>query len=576
MKPKAYSYVRWSSDRQSSGDSLRRQLELSEAYAAEHGLDLDTSLRDEGVSAYQGLNRLHGQMATFLHKVEVTGEIRPGSYLLVESLDRISREEVIDAQALFLRIVTAGITIVTLAKHNHRLYSRETLRENHYDLIVSLLEMVRAHEESKRKGGLVAARMAEKRKRAAETGETFTKNLPAWISLNENGRRVLNDRAAVVREIFELMAQGIGRHKIVNILNTRREPVLGSFGQNGWHASHIHHLLHQKTVLGVFQPHRVVWVDGKRKRIPQDPIPNYYEPAVDEDLYWRAHAAVAKNHMGVGRKGKRFNNLLTAGLTRCGVCGAHMNYQDKGAKSVPNYVCSAAVRKLCSNTTKYRHSRFEEAILTKVVEVEVNELKPQEDRTLEIDLAARVRRRDELKVEIDNLYGQLATGLKGLADQIAKREAEVEAMDVQIERLRRDIASRAAAPSVAERLSVVAKLRAAMKEGTDEEVYRKRAQLAAALREVVTDVVFEPEGYADMILLNGLIAYRIGPQGVERGQVFEQNVVPEAFVNLDAVPAERQRLRKQVEKFAGDVTPLAPVSGKNGPYTFLPPNEDAA
>lgn len=543
--------MRWSSDRQSAGDSLRRQIELSEAYAAEHGLDLDTSLRDEGVSAYQGLNRLHGQMATFLHKVEVTGEIKPGSFLLVESLDRISREEVIDAQALFLRIVTAGITIVTLAKHNYRLYSRETLRENHYDLIVSLLEMVRAHEESKRKGTLVAAAMEAKRREAAETGKTFTKNLPAWISFDEHGKRVLNDRAKVVREIFELLAQGIGRHKVVNLLNERREKVLGSFGQNGWHASHIHHLLHQKTVIGVFQPHKIVRVDGKRKRIPQDAIEGYYPAAIDEDLYWRAHAAVSKNRMGVGRKGKRFNNLLAAGLTRCYACGAHMNYQDKGAKSVPNYVCSAAVRKLCSNTTKYRVSRFEDAILTKVAEIEVEEIKPVENRTLDIDLAARVRRRDELRVEINNLYGHLASNLKGIAEQIATREAQVEALEGQIEGLRREIASRAVAPSVADRLNFVTSVRQTMREGTDEEVYLKRAQLAAALREVVTQVEFDPQGHADMILLNGLKNYRIMPNGeVIEAEVFSFNVVPEAFVPPDATPGQKDQLLKKIETFA--------------------------
>lgn len=54
LKPKAYSYIRMSLERQSYGDSERGQLELSESYAAEHGLDLDTSHRDIGVSAYKG------------------------------------------------------------------------------------------------------------------------------------------------------------------------------------------------------------------------------------------------------------------------------------------------------------------------------------------------------------------------------------------------------------------------------------------------------------------------------------------------------------------------------------------
>jgi DNA invertase Pin-like site-specific DNA recombinase len=35
-KPTAYSYIRFSTPEQIKGDSLRRQVELSEAYAAKH------------------------------------------------------------------------------------------------------------------------------------------------------------------------------------------------------------------------------------------------------------------------------------------------------------------------------------------------------------------------------------------------------------------------------------------------------------------------------------------------------------------------------------------------------------
>ncbi|KVR83488.1 recombinase family protein [Burkholderia vietnamiensis] len=49
---KAYSYLRFSTPEQAQGDSFRRQTALAEAYAQQHGLELDTTLRfaDEGVS----------------------------------------------------------------------------------------------------------------------------------------------------------------------------------------------------------------------------------------------------------------------------------------------------------------------------------------------------------------------------------------------------------------------------------------------------------------------------------------------------------------------------------------------
>ena len=55
-RPRAYSYVRMSTDLQLKGDSLRRQLEASREYAETHSLDLvrDVELHDIGVSAIPG------------------------------------------------------------------------------------------------------------------------------------------------------------------------------------------------------------------------------------------------------------------------------------------------------------------------------------------------------------------------------------------------------------------------------------------------------------------------------------------------------------------------------------------
>ena len=90
---KAYSYLRFSTPEQSKGDSKRRQIEGAEEYAKANGLVLDEKLRDEGISAYSGANRDKGALGGFLKKVE-KGLIPTGSVLIVESLDRLSRENV--------------------------------------------------------------------------------------------------------------------------------------------------------------------------------------------------------------------------------------------------------------------------------------------------------------------------------------------------------------------------------------------------------------------------------------------------------------------------------------------------
>src|SRR4051794_17399302 len=100
---KAYSYIRFSTPEQLKGDSLRRQLQLSRDYALQHGLELDEELKDIGVSAFKGKNRTDGALGRFINLVR-EGKIEPGSVLLVESLDRLSRDQILAALSQFSEI----------------------------------------------------------------------------------------------------------------------------------------------------------------------------------------------------------------------------------------------------------------------------------------------------------------------------------------------------------------------------------------------------------------------------------------------------------------------------------------
>src|SRR3954470_2973820 len=104
----AYSYIRFSSAKQAAGDSLRRQVEGTERVCKREGWALDDSLnlRDLGVSAFRGSNVKEGALAAFLEAVR-TGKVQPGSILIVESLDRLSRNQVRTALRLFMDLLDA-------------------------------------------------------------------------------------------------------------------------------------------------------------------------------------------------------------------------------------------------------------------------------------------------------------------------------------------------------------------------------------------------------------------------------------------------------------------------------------
>ena len=83
---RVFSYARWSSDAQESGDSRRRQTTLAEQWCQRHGCELDDDrFIDAGVSARQGKNR-HGDLGRLIN------ELKPGDRVLVEDADRLTRQ----------------------------------------------------------------------------------------------------------------------------------------------------------------------------------------------------------------------------------------------------------------------------------------------------------------------------------------------------------------------------------------------------------------------------------------------------------------------------------------------------
>jgi DNA invertase Pin-like site-specific DNA recombinase len=362
---KAYSYARWSSAHQSSGDSLRRQLKLSRDYAAKHGLDLDETFRDPGVSAYRGKNRVEGALANFIAEID-NGKIEPGSYLLIESLDRLSREEVLVALELFISIVRRGVRIVTLLDNQE--YDREKLNRNVGLLFMSIGVMQRAHEESRTKGERVASANENKRQRARESAIPITALCPGWLRLVGHGRgyehkryEIIPEQGAVVRRIYLEAIAGLGKRRIANRLN--RDGIPAFRGKDGWHHSSVGKILMNEAVLGLFQPHRKV--DGKR--MPDGPpIPSFFPVIIDEATFWQAQQAIkTRRHGAAGRKGDADTNLFS-GIGVCGECGiGKLHLVNKGAlpKGGKYLTCQRASRALCGNHAHFPYPMIEKTLL---------------------------------------------------------------------------------------------------------------------------------------------------------------------------------------------------------------------
>jgi hypothetical protein len=145
--PIAYSYTRFSSEKQSKGDSIRRQKDLVAQFIErnpELELELDTTLHlsDEGLSAYKGVAQTKGSLGVFIRLVE-DGKIEKGSYLLVESLDRLSRQTPRQALNQLNTLADEGIVLVTLS--DGKMYTKESLDgDGGMSLIFAIMLMARA------------------------------------------------------------------------------------------------------------------------------------------------------------------------------------------------------------------------------------------------------------------------------------------------------------------------------------------------------------------------------------------------------------------------------------------------
>lgn len=512
--PKAFSYIRFSSPEQARGDSLRRQLQAAQEWCAKRGLELDDTLRDLGRSAYRGGHVQFGALRSFLDLVEA-GEIEKGSVLIVESLDRLSREAVLDALPRLLDLIAAGIAIVTLADGQE--YSDTRLRADPSPLIMSLLIMMRAHEESQTKGLRVGKAWSEKRRRAAEERQAMTAMCPGWIRLvggPRTGRyELIPERAEIVQRIFEMTVAGQGRRAIARALNAERVPTWGVGKKKGalWHDSYIQKILLSGAAIGRFEPL------GKRaggNGSAGVEIEGYYPAAISEDLYYAAMAAASMRRKGEGRPAAGHRNLLR-GLAKCASCGSNLVIVDKGKRSAGRkLICGRAhaAAEGCTDRTYYPYHRLETLTLAAVSDRLDALMLSSRDRAYAVRLQrdTEVARRAERQARLDNLLELVAAAGNGatLAAQVAQLQKEIDAASAEIKKLNALVKAAEGADREDPAASFL-ELQRQLRETEGDDHVRVRAAVTQRLRGLVDRVVVG-HGEATVHLEDGSTGYFTG------------------------------------------------------------------
>ncbi|MGD0039432.1 MAG: recombinase family protein, partial [Isosphaeraceae bacterium] len=388
MRP-GYSYLRYSSLPQGEGDSIRRQTKDAADWCKRHDdVQLDTSRTylDRGRSAYHGRHRQRGgALAAFLAEVE-TGHIPRGSVLIIENLDRLSRENPWDAVPLLCGLVNAGITVVTLSP-SEMTFERGC---NLTALVLAVVEFGRGHSESASKSDRLHAVWAEKRRAVREEGAIMTRSLPAWIKRQGDKLVLVPERATIVRRMFCLALQGHGLSLIVKELT--RDGV-ATWGRGSvWKKGYIHKIISGRVVLGEYQPLR----DGKSEG---DPLAHYFPAAIDESTWLQAQAALARRKDKPGPIGEKVATLF-GGLLKDAATGDHLRIawhtggtaKDRRKRRV--LVNARSMEGACPGVS-FPHEIFEQAVLSLLKEVNPADVLGKEPQSESAAVAADLAVKDQ-------------------------------------------------------------------------------------------------------------------------------------------------------------------------------------
>lgn len=361
---KAYSYIRYSSPQQAKGDSYRRQLAATQTYCENNGYELDTDLslyKELGVSGFQGDQE---NLKRFIQDCE-TGKVEKDSLLIVENLDRLSRQSINIAMRQFLLLLDY-VNIYTL--QDQKFYSSNKKHDNDnqlLDIMTSLIIMSRAYEESITK----QKRLKEswENKRVNIKNKKITSSYPHWLTLSKDKTtfKIKEDRANIIKEIFQLCLNGMGGTQIIKHLNNDIVKYPPPSKKNKlWVQSTISLLLSDRRLLGEIQLYSCKKNVRTRTRIPEgDPIKDYFPKIIDEKTYLSAQIALQKRKIGKGKTGKdQFSNIFRSFLY-CSYCGNKIEYVDKGYyknKHQRYLTCTNAKRGgECKHSKYYRYEELE-------------------------------------------------------------------------------------------------------------------------------------------------------------------------------------------------------------------------
>jgi DNA invertase Pin-like site-specific DNA recombinase len=402
LPPLAVSIIRFSTGKQSRGDSYRRQLAASEDFCGIKGWELDLSLHEKDVrkhtaSAMRGEHIRKGPLGKFIALVE-EGTLPKNRQiiLLVEEIDRLTRQVHDQAYDLCLRLMRAGVWICTIM--DGEIYDLDSINNSLEKRLKLQLKLDAAREHATKLSNRLIAVWENRRSRMLAGEKLVTDAAPSWFKVEDHATVLPPQHKQTIARINrECRVNGLGVRAITKLFNREpREPTFS--GAKFWSPTTIQRILESRTTFGEATFYRIDKDSqpGKKLKIPILTIKDYYPAAISETDFLLAEAA-REGRKGIGpiQKAGRFSNLFS-GIGRCW-CGASLRYSDKGRDRRYLFCGHSTHSRGCENHRHYDYDSVEREVLALLMLFDVSRLTSQpNDRAAEIEaIGAQIRDKDQ-------------------------------------------------------------------------------------------------------------------------------------------------------------------------------------
>jgi hypothetical protein len=249
---------------------------------------------------------------------------------------------------------------------------------------------------------------------------------------------LIEDRAAIVRWIFERCDEGWSCDRVARALNENRTPRWGKALY--WHSSYIRKILSNGAAVGTLAMHRSSEDEttGARRDKLEGTVEGYFPAAVEREVFDRVNAR-AQTLAARGRNADKPVRSLVAGVAKCSACEGSMIRVSKG--EYVYLLCARAHMRAGCQYISLPYRYVEQAIRRSADELFQDAPRGGDTSEVEQEIGELEHRLEELRDQVSNLADDYrSTGSPAVRRvlQEAERDAERALKGLEAARGRRD------------------------------------------------------------------------------------------------------------------------------------------